>query len=496
LFNDPLWKNDKGLVESVALKIDAIPDKEYEQVIADRYLFSPYSNESSWWPVLNNIRSAWQVVSLPEYHFQSSEGVWLLIESENEFFQMCYMSLFDNETFRVLSNINVTSNGSFLVSSNDQNRMEDYTAALISPNEIQLMICNRIDASLCVIKRRIPFPSSVISRTKKISSGLFVSDMNSMRYLYIGSDSGLHSLNLETYEINSYINEINSPVSSISWSWKHQTMFIGTETKLWIETSNNQTKYWRFEHVNGLIDAPISSLVYDNIEDKLWIGQNTGITHLIPIIMSTGRVHWYFSRLAGEISNPGSYIGHLPFANITSLSITNSKSSDNCVWLGSVYGLMRYKSNSDEKDAWRVFNSGRYMPNRFSEVNISSLTVLNRIENASDDLGSTAVAITNQGLAVIRFQMWTLAKKAEHFQKFIDDSDRHVRYDLVSGCGMSKWGDPRTCIKGPDDNDGLWTSMYLSSQIFRYAITNDTKVKQSAWKHFKALDSLNQVTGY
>jgi hypothetical protein len=211
--------------------------------------------------------------------------------------------------------------------------------------------------------------------------------------------------------------------------------------------------------------------------------------------MSTGRLHWYFSRLAGQISNPGSYIGHLPFANITSLSVTNSNPSDNCVWLGSIYGLMRFNSISNENNAWRVFNSGRYMPNRLSIVDISSLTVLNRIKNAPIDLGSTAVGITNRGLSVIRFEMWTLAKKADYFQRFLDQSNRHVRYDLVSDCSMSKWGDPSTCIKGPDDNDGLWTSMYLSSQVFRYAITNDTNVKQNAWKHFQALYSLNQVTG-
>jgi hypothetical protein len=211
--------------------------------------------------------------------------------------------------------------------------------------------------------------------------------------------------------------------------------------------------------------------------------------------MSTGRLHWYFSRLAGQISNPGSDIGHLPFANITSLSVSNSNSSDGCVWLGSIYGLMRFNSNSSENNRWRVFNSGRYMPNRLSMVNISSLTVLNRIKNAPIDLGNTAVAITNRGLSIIRFQMWTLAKKAEHFQRFIDESTKHVRYDLVSDCSMSKWGDPTTCIKGPNDNDGLWTSMYLASQIFRYAITNDTNVQQNAWKYFKGLYSLNEVTG-
>ncbi len=42
-----------------------------------------------------------------------------------------------------------------------------------------------------------------------------------MGYLYIGSDSGLHSLDLNTFEIIPYINGLNVPVSSLAWSWKH-----------------------------------------------------------------------------------------------------------------------------------------------------------------------------------------------------------------------------------------------------------------------------------
>jgi hypothetical protein len=486
-----------NVVESVSLNTKTIPDIEYEQVIADRYLFSSFPNESSWWSVLNNVRSAWQVSSLPSYHSQSSEGVWLLIESEKptELYQMCYMSLFDNGNLTILSKINVSSTGSFLISSDNKTSGEDYTSALISPTNIQLILCNQSDATSCFVKQVIPFPSFMIENTTKISSALFIEDFGSNRWLYIGSDSGLHALNLNTFEILCFVNGINVGVSSLAWSAKHQTIFIGTDIKLWIETYVNGTTKWRFEHVTALIDAPISSLTYNEIQDKLWIGQNTGITLLSPVITSTGRLHWYFSRLAGQISNPGSDIGHLTFSNITTLSITNSNPSDGRVWLGSIYGLTRFDPNSNEKDAWRVFNSPRYMPNRLSQVDVSSLAVLSPIKNTSKDLGCAVVAITNRGLSVLRFQMWTLAQKAQHFQNFIDQSDRHVRYGFVSGCGMSKWGDPTTCVKGPDDNDGLWTSMYLSSQVFRYAVTNDTNVRQNAWKHFQALYLLNQVSG-
>jgi hypothetical protein len=91
--------------------------------------------------------------------------------------------------------------------------------------------------------------------------------------------------------------------------------------------------------------------------------------------------------------------------------------------------------------------------------------------------------------------MWTLAQKAEHFQAFFNQPDRHEKYGLVADCQMSSWGDSRTCVKQPADSDALWTSMYVSSQIFRYKVTQDAAVRVAAWKNFEALDLLNQVTG-
>ncbi|CAF1036102.1 unnamed protein product [Adineta steineri] len=135
------------------------------------------------------------------------------------------------------------------------------------------------------------------------------------------------------------------------------------------------------------------------------------------------------------------------------------------------------------------------MPNRESLVNVSSLAVLSSRSDASPNLDSGAVAITNKGLAVLRFEMWTLAQKADHFQMIVDQPGRHDKNGLVSDCSMSSWGDSRTCIKEPDDNDGQWTSMYLASQIFRYVVTQDARVKAQAWKHFEAMELLNKVTG-
>ncbi|CAF1209599.1 unnamed protein product [Rotaria sordida] len=86
--NDPCWKkNDIIITESFSLKTKEILNIEYEQ------------------PILNKIRSAWQVASLPEYYSLSSKDVWLLIEGEetNELFEICYMLLSANDSLVSLS---------------------------------------------------------------------------------------------------------------------------------------------------------------------------------------------------------------------------------------------------------------------------------------------------------------------------------------------------------------------------------------------------------
>jgi len=482
----------KSLADTRLVLPASIPDTEYEQVIAKRYLFAPFANESTVWPVLTNINNVYQVISLPQYYDQAAEGFWLLTQSTDstvETPQMSWMSLSDNNTSIVLSKIDTKS---FLAVSHNKTTAMVYTAALISLERIQFTLCNASDATSCKIIKSIAFPS-VLANILNITTGLFIDDMGTAGWLYIATNTGLHGLDLSTFIIHPYINEINESVSSLAWSSQHKTVFIGTATKFWIYSYGDEQ--WRLEHISGLIDAPITSLVYNNWQDKLWIGQETGITLLSPIIMSTGRVHWFFSRLAGQISSPGSDIGGLPFANITTLGVSHSTSSDSRVWLGSIRGMMRFDANDTDINAWRVFNSARYMPNRDSLVNVVSLAVLSRTGKASTAMGSAAVAVTSKGLAVLQFEMWTLAQKAKHFQEFFNQPDRHDKYNLVSDCNMSTWGDSRTCVKRPDDNDGLWTSIYLSSQIFRYKVTQDETVKASAWTHFEALELLNKVTG-
>jgi hypothetical protein len=45
------------------------------------------------------------------------------------------------------------------------------------------------------------------------------------------------------------------------------------------------------------------------------------------------------------------------------------------------------------------------------------------------------------------------------------------------------------------DNDGLWTSLYIASQSFRYAATQSAEAKSNAWRSMQALLRLESITG-
>ncbi len=95
------------------------------------------------------------------------------------------------------------------------------------------------------------------------------------------------------------------------------------------------------------------------------------------------------------------------------------------------------------------------------------------------------------GLSIIHFKMMTLQQKAEHFDKLT--RKRHVRYGLNSALALSKPGDLSTGTLIDQDNDGLWTSMYLAGELFRYAATKSEDALQNCYESFEAMERLTHI---
>ncbi len=66
---------------------------------------------------------------------------------------------------------------------------------------------------------------------------------------------------------------------------------------------------------------------------------------------------------------------------------------------------------------------------------------------------------------------------------------------LVGGCDMSVLGDLSTCVSHDDDNNGLWTSVVVAAEAFRFAATGDPRAYDRAMHYYNGIVMLNKITG-
>lgn len=100
--------------------------------------------------------------------------------------------------------------------------------------------------------------------------------------------------------------------------------------------------------------------------------------------------------------------------------------------------------------------------------------------------------LTQTGLNVIRFQETTLAQKAEHFDRLT--RQRHIRYGFNSKLALSRPGDLSSGSLVDQDNDGLWTAMYLAGECFRYTVTQSKESLANCYESFDAMERLIDIS--
>lgn len=105
---------------------------------------------------------------------------------------------------------------------------------------------------------------------------------------------------------------------------------------------------------------------------------------------------------------------------------------------------------------------------------------------------NSVLILTQKGLSQIEFKPMTLAEKAAYFQKI--QRERHLRYGLTANLSLREPGNLATGYYKDSDNDGLWTSMYLAGELFRYAVTKSEDAKLNAYDAFAAMERLTDIT--
>jgi hypothetical protein len=159
----------------------------------------------------------------------------------------------------------------------------------------------------------------------------------------------------------------------------------------------------------------------------------------------------------------------LPYEDVLTVGERNGM-----LWAGTTIGAERFDGKS-----WQYFQSKRWLP----DDRVISIAV-------TPD-GATWLG-TPGGISKIEYVHMTLEEKAMYFEKTVVTHNRH---NLISDSGTRVPGDVTTITPGPNDNDGLWTGMYIAAECYRYGATGDPEAKKSARASLDALMFLETVTG-
>ena len=165
---------------------------------------------------------------------------------------------------------------------------------------------------------------------------------------------------------------------------------------------------------------------------------------------------------------------------IPTTEITSIKSIDNKVWFGTKNGAFALRKDGK----FDYYNGERWL-------------VSNEIIHISEGSDNSVIILSDKGLSQICFKKMTLHDKAVFFEKQV--RTRHIRNGFNASLDNMEKGNLSTGYLADSDNDGLWTSMYLGGEIFRYVVTKEADALQNCQESLDAMErlfSINQIAGF
>jgi len=143
-------------------------------------------------------------------------------------------------------------------------------------------------------------------------------------------------------------------------------------------------------------------------------------------------------------------------------------------WFGSAMGAFMLRTDGK----FDYYNGERWLPG-------------DKVKHISEGPEHSVLILTDKGLGQICFKQMTLEEKAMYFEKQV--RERHIRNGFNSSTEGMKHGNLSTGHLKDSDNDGLWTSMYLGAEIFRYAATKSEDALQNCYESLDAMERLYTI---
>lgn len=187
------------------------------------------------------------------------------------------------------------------------------------------------------------------------------------------------------------------------------------------------------------------------------------------LVVGTG--NGYFVLDGDSKRQKGEVQMKLPWTEITTV-----QEIDGRIWYGSKRGAF----TTDKDGKFIYYASKRWLP--------SDLVV--DIEQGPDN---SVLILTDKGLARICFKKMTLHDKAMYYQQQV--RARHIRHGFNATLGYMQDGSLATGSLEDSDNDGLWTSMYLAAEVFRYKVTKSDDALRNIEESMDAMERLYSING-
>ncbi|HEY5510306.1 MAG TPA: hypothetical protein VIK10_04680 [Prolixibacteraceae bacterium] len=253
---------------------------------------------------------------------------------------------------------------------------------------------------------------------------------------------------------------------------------------------NNTGTLWK----GAFPDTKILSVRYDSSRKIYWLLGSTQLCSFDPLkkdlrslfkaenmtcfdltkdkkTVFIGTNNGYIRLDANALKQDGATVRRTPCNNITALKEVNGQ-----MWFGSSEGAFQLRTDGK----YNFYNGERWLPGNLV------------VDFAKGENGSVLI-LTDKGLTEMAYKNWTLADKAEYYEKQV--RLRHIRNGFNSSYDSMEKGNLSSGRLSDSDNDGLWTSMYLAGEVFRYAVTKSEDALQNCRESMDAMERLYSING-
>lgn len=240
----------------------------------------------------------------------------------------------------------------------------------------------------------------------------------------------------------------------------------------------------------GTFPEPITDMKYSSQKELFWILSDRSLTTFSPHNKKLKRAFEGSGFTSFDLVGDGNKViigtknGYLEFKDDIQVGerhnklpcpeITSVREINGSVWFGSSEGAFMLR----EDGKFNYYNGERWLPG-------------NQVIDIAQGPDGSVLILTDRGLARICFEEMTLEDKALFYEKQV--RQRHIRNGFNASLEGMKNGNLSTGFLSDSDNDGLWTSMYLGSEIFRYAVTRSDEALQNCAESLDAMERLYTI---